>query len=103
MENCNGKKVRFCYDNWCAIESLYHMMGLADSTQDIELKVERLINPDRTGHTAQLSNILPTHLIAKVRAVPIPISDMEDTFCLEFLKFQTGSIGGFGNWIFCLS
>jgi len=49
----NGNKIPFCLDNYCATKSLCHMMGLADSSQDADLKVAQFITPDKTRDVAQ--------------------------------------------------
>jgi len=48
------------------------------------VKVHEFITPEKLWDTAKLSQVLPQHLVKLVLAVPIPLTNMEDTFCWGF-------------------
>ena len=46
--------------------------------------MNEFITPEKVWDTAKLSQVLPQHLVKHVLAVPIPMTNMEDSFCWGF-------------------
>ena len=49
--------------------------------RDPMLTVSAFIRPDKTWDTEKLSQVLPASILPHVLAIPIPLADVEDTFC----------------------
>ena len=55
-------------------------MDITNATEP-GLKVSIFIRPDKTWDTTKLKQILPTLMLSHVLSVPIPLADVEHTFC----------------------
>jgi len=48
--------------------------------QSKKFKVEHFIKSEKTWYVAELSKQVPSHIVAKIYAVPIPLTVQEDSF-----------------------
>ena len=87
----NGRSIRFWTDIWCAEESIAAMLHLdPDTLADPNKLVQDFITPDKQWDMSKLESLLPSHIRQKIHRIPIPITDVADSFCWGY----SGS-GGF--------
>jgi len=78
----NGKSINFWTDAWCLDVSLENKLGLDLSTlPDANCKVCDFITPGKQWDTAKLTQALPPDLVQAVQGIPIPVTDIPDSFC----------------------
>ena len=81
----NGHTISFWFDNWCHELPLVEMIDPDRAVNNMShVKVKEFITQDKVWDIAKLSQVLPQHLVKLVLAVPIPVTDMEDSFCWGF-------------------
>jgi len=58
------------------------MLNLDPTTlPDIDSKVSEFISPEKQWDTTKLSQYLPNDVIQLVLSIPLPITDVTDSFC----------------------
>ena len=78
----NGHTILFWLDSWCHESPLVELLESDRSINDMtQVKVKEFITQEKLWDTAKLSQVLPHHLVKLVLAVPIPLTNMEDSFC----------------------
>jgi len=78
----NGQSIKFWTDNWCSEDSLVSMLNLDHSTlPDVDLTVNEFITPDKQWDTSKLSHYLPNDITQLIQSIPLPITDVADSFC----------------------
>ena len=81
----NGHTISFWLDSWCHELPLIELFDPDSSGTDrSQVKVNEFITPAKVWDIAKLSQVLPQHLVKLVLAVPIPMTNMEDSFCWGF-------------------
>jgi len=78
----NGKSIHFWTDVWCSHENLVSQVGAdLSATTDINIKVCEFITATRQWDLGKLSQVLPPNLVSIVQGIPIPSTDVPDSFC----------------------
>jgi len=78
----NGHSINFWTDCWCADDNLQSLLNLDQSAvPDIDIKVSAFITPDKQWDSSKLSQYLPPSLIQTIQSIPLPITDVDDSFC----------------------
>ena len=78
----NGKTINFWTDAWCLDESLGAKVGSdLSSIPDVHCKVCDFFTSDKQWDSAKLGQVLPPDLVQAVQGIPIPITDVPDSFC----------------------
>ena len=81
----NGQSISFWLDSWCHELPLIELL---DPDREItalsQVKVQEFITQEKLWDIAKLSQVLPQHLVKLVLAVPIPLTNMNDSFCWGF-------------------
>jgi len=78
----NGRNINFWTDTWCADKPLASTLGLdCGPLSDAELRVSDFITPEKQWDTAKLQQYLPPDLIQRVHSIPLPYSNVTDSFC----------------------
>ena len=89
----NDHTINFWTDTWCSEVSLVSMLNLDPATLPaIDIKVSEFISPEKQWDTTKLSQYLPNDVIQLVLSIPLPITDIADSFCWGY----SGS-GGFST------
>lgn len=75
----NDQSINFLYDNWNDESPLIHNIN-ANMEYLIEKKTKLaiLVTPTTQWDTKPLINILPDHIIKEIKAIPIPITYLND-------------------------
>ena len=78
----NGKAINFWTDAWCSEENLASQLS-SDYVpiSNLEVKVCEFFTPDKQWDAAKLCQVLPSHLVSVVQGIPIPFTDVPDSFC----------------------
>jgi len=78
----NGHSIRFWTDNWCSEDSIASMLDLDPSAlADVTTRVSEFITPNKHWDMTKLSQIVPSHVIQLIHRIPIPLTDVPDSFC----------------------
>jgi len=78
----NGHSIKFWTDNWCSEDSLVFMLNLDHSNlSDSDLMVKEFIIPAKHWDTVKLSQYVPNDVIQLIQRIPLPITDVADSFC----------------------
>jgi len=78
----NGRSINFWTDNWCAEDNLVSLLNMDHSSvPDMDMKVSAFISPDKHWDSSKLSQYLPTDVIQTIQSIPLPITDVADSFC----------------------
>ena len=81
----NGRNINFWTDTWCSNTPLASTLGLDwESLPDAELRVSDFITPEKQWDTAKLQQYLPADLIQQIHSIPLPCSNVTDSFCWGF-------------------
>jgi len=81
----NGRTIKFWTDIWCSDDTLGSSLGLElGNIPEAELRVSNFITPEKQWDTTKLRNYLSTDLIQRIHSIPIPHSDVADSFCWGF-------------------
>jgi len=78
----DGKDIFFWRDNWIENRKLLDLLEIEDhDTMDLELKVSDFIEDKQwNGHKLNLY-LRNQDIVQKIIGIPIPISDVKDSFC----------------------
>jgi len=78
----NGKSIHFWTDVWCSAESLASKVGSELSLlPDVDIKVCEFITADKQWDSVKLNQVLPSELVQAVQGIPIPSTEVSDSFC----------------------
>jgi len=78
----NGRSINFWTDNWCAEDNLLSLLDRDPSSiPDLDMKVSAFISPDKQWDSSHLSLYLPSDFIQTIQSIPLPITDVADSFC----------------------
>jgi len=81
----NGHTISFWLDSWCHGSPVVELSDPGPVVADrSKVKVNGFITIEKSWDTTKLSQILLQHLVRLVLAVPIPLTNMEDSFCWGF-------------------
>jgi len=81
----NGQSISFWSDRWCHELPLIELLDPdRASTITSQVKVRDFLTQGKLWDVAKLSQVLPQHLVKLVLAVPIPTTNMDDSFCWGF-------------------
>ena len=73
----NGKSINFWIDNWVFQEPLLNF-AIRNNAENEQLKVEHFITPEKNWKKNELLQIVPSNVVDKIIAIPIPRNDIED-------------------------
>ena len=78
----NGKSIHLWTDVWCSDESLASKVDpeLLLLT-DVDIKVCEFITADKQWDSVKLNQMLPSELVQAVQGIPIPSTEVSDSFC----------------------
>ena len=78
----DGKDILFWQDNWIENRNLLELLEIEDhDAVDLDLKVSEFIEDKHwNGHKLNLY-LRNQDIVHKIFGIPIPISDIEDSFC----------------------
>ena len=82
----NGTRIKFWWDHWVDNCSLVDLLSLHSTPlSNPDCTVSAFINDDRTWNIQALRHVISDeHVVQKVLGVPLPVSDIEDSFCWGF-------------------
>jgi len=78
----NGSTINFWTDSWCSEDSLVSILYLDPlSVPEADIKVSAFITPDKQCDTPKLSNYIPNDIVKQIQGIPVPYTDVDDSFC----------------------
>jgi len=78
----NGRTINFWTDNWCAEEPLASTLNVDPvNLPEVDIKVSEFITPEKQWDTVKLRNCLPNDLIQRILSIPLPYTEVADSFC----------------------
>ncbi|XP_056690230.1 uncharacterized protein [Spinacia oleracea] len=75
----NGKSINFWLDNWVIQDNLLSHLKLNINTVNSNLRVADFILPNHEWDSDKLKSIVPPALAMKIKGLPIPTRDLEDS------------------------
>ena len=90
----NGTRIKFWQDHWVDNCSLIDLLSLNSTPpSNPECTVSDFITADRTWNVPKLRRVISDEqVLQKVIGIPLPISDVEDSFCWGFSGSGTFSV-----------
>ena len=78
----NGQSIKFWTDIWCSEVSIATLLNLDPSTlADVNMKVHEFITTEKQWDMSKLSQHVPNDVIKLIQSIPIPVTDIADSFC----------------------
>ena len=75
----NGHSILFWLDNWLTHSNLLDLLNHPTAQVDLSLRLSSFILPNGTWDLPKISVVLPSHLLTKVKGIPLPTIPTEDT------------------------
>ena len=78
----NGRTINFWTDNWCSEDTLASTLDLDPANLPAaDIKVSEFITPEKQWDTSKLRNCLRNDLIQCILSIPLPYTEVVDSFC----------------------
>ena len=91
----NGRNIKFWTDIWCSDATLASILNLdLGNLPEADLRVSDFITPEKQWDTTKLRNYLSLDLIQSIQSIPLPYTDVADSFCWGYTgsgEFSTKS------------
>ena len=78
----NGRSIQFWTDAWCAEDNLVDLLKLEiTNLMEADIKVSEFITSEKQWDTNKLRRYVPNDIVQRIRGIPIPYTNVEDSFC----------------------